>query len=283
MDQKEISIHNSNSNGKPKRKRRRSRRRKNRQKDLSHKLARADELLEDPRVLADPNVQAVLAKAQTAQSAREVLEAHLLIEKVIIGARSTLDDPERAIELSNARIDAEQRDRDEEAFLTDEQGFIDDVFARSEKHKKTGDEADKTKAMAMKMYAVAKEGQLASRRQKELELDSMIEHGPRVTVTATGQWIKIGSMPNVQNVLRPDYVRIMHRSYELTPGLNENVPEVFAKQYELVQRSRMETQERDQAMNIKRSGGTLEASAMERKLMDIDRKYGVKRQQLGAQ
>ena len=250
---------------------------------MSQKLAKAQDLLEDPRVLADPNVQAVLARAQNAHTNREVLEAHLLIEKVLLGARSTLEDPERAIELSNSRVDAESRDRAEIAWQVDQENFTEDVFTRSEKIKKTGAEADKTKAMAMKMYGAARDGQLASRREKELRLDSIIENSPTVTVNATGQWIKIGSMPNVQNILRSDYVRILHRSYELKPGTNENVPLIFAQQYELIQRSRMETAERDQAMNIDRPGGTLESTAMEARLMEIDKKYGVKRQMLGAQ
>ena len=268
------------TNGRTKRKRRR---RKNRQKDLEQKLQGADELLEDPRVLDDPNVQAVLRRAQNAHTNREVLEAHLLIEKVIMGARSTLEDPERSMELSSSRSDAEMRDRAEQAFALDEGSFTEDVFARSEVIKKTGDEADKVKAMAMKMYSAARDGHLANRRTKELHLDQLIETGPRVTVTATGQWIKIGSVPNVTNVLRPDIVRIMHRQHLLQPGINENVPEIFAKQYELIQRSRMETAERDQAMNIKRQGGTLEVSAMEKRLIEIDQKFGVKRQRLGAQ
>jgi hypothetical protein len=43
----------------------------------------------------------------------------------------------------------------------------------------------------------------------------------------------------------------------------------------------METQERQQAMSATKPGGSMNATLMEQKLMDIDRKYGVKRQLLG--
>ena len=204
-----------------------------------------------------------------------------MLDRFLLDRASLLEDPGRSGELSNLRGDAAQRDKDEVAFERDRVGFIEDVFTRSEQIKLTGDKAERAKANAMKMYKAARENKLAERHLKELELDSMIANGPKMSVNATGHWMQIGSAPNTQRVLKPDVVRIMHRAWTLHPGVNEDVPAVFAQQYELLQRSRMETMERQQAMSATQPGGSLHTTTMERRLMDIDAKYGVKRQLLG--
>ena len=171
--------------------------------------------------------------------------------------------------------------RAEEAFNRDREGFIEGVFSRSEGIKLTGEKAERAKAQAMQMYKAARENKIADRRNKELQVDHMIAVGPRMSVNATGYWLQVGSAPNVQRVLKPDVVRVMHRTWTLEPGINQDVPEIFVRQYELLQRSRMETQERQQAMSATQSGGSMHSTKMEQRLNEIDRKYGVKRQLLG--
>ena len=131
------------------------------------------------------------------------------------------------------------------------------------------------------MHKAARENTMADRRSKELQLDWMIQNGPRRTVTAAGHWVQLGSVPNVQRMLKPDVVRIMHRSWTFEPGVNNDVPEVFAAQYELLRQSRLETQERESVMNVERPGGSMHIIELERKLSEIDAKYGVKRQMVG--
>jgi hypothetical protein len=262
-----------------KRKRRRNKRRSQQNQTLDRQ--RVDHLLTDPRVLDDPHVQALLVRGQNAKNSREMLEVHLMLDRFLLERGSLLEDPSRSVELSDMRGRAEQRDKDEVAFERDRAGFIEDVFRRSEGIKFTGDKAARVKAQAMQMYKAARENKIALRHNKELQVDHMIEAGPKMSVNATGYWLQIGSAPNVQRVLKPDVVRVMHRSWTLNPGLNENVPEIFVRQYELLQKSRMETQERQQAMSATKPGGSMNATLMEQKLNEIDRKYGVKRQLLG--
>ena len=232
-------------------------------------------------MLDDPQIQALLVRGQNAKSSREMLEVHLMLDRFLLERGSLLEDPTRSTELSGLRVDAEQRDKDEVAFERDRSGFIEDVFRRSDSIKLTGDAAVRVKARAMQMYKAARENKIALRHNKELQVDHMIEVGPKMSVNATGYWMQIGSAPNVQRVLKPDVVRVMHRSWTLNPGLNENVPEIFVRQYELLQKSRMETQERQQAMSATQQGGSMHITKMEQKLMEIDRRYGVKRQLLG--
>lgn len=268
MDQKVTSTQQP----KKRRKRKRKRRRKNRQ-NLEQKLQRADLILEDPKVLADPKVQKLLVQAQQAKSSKEMLEYHLLLEQFLLQEYSTLDDPDRSDELSFIRADAATRDQAEDAFEQDKAGFLEDVYTRSESKKLTGDAAERAKANATKMYKMAKNNKLAERHNKRLELDWMIANGPTRDVNAEGQWIQLGSVPDIQRVLRPDVVRIMHRSYELKPGLNKDVPEIFAQQYDLILQSRQETRAREDALKIHQEAGKLETA-----LMAIDQKYGVRRQ-----
>ena len=262
-----------------KRKRRRNKRRSQQNQTLDRQ--RVDHLLTDPRVLDDPHVQALLIKGQNAKSAREMLEVHIMLDRFLLAKGSLLEDPTRSDELSGLRGQAEAHDRAEAAFNQDREGFIEGVFSRSEGIKLTGEKAERAKAQAMQMYKAARENKIADRRNKELQVDHMIAVGPRMSVNATGYWLQVGSAPNVQRVLKPDVVRVMHRTWTLEPGINQDVPEIFVRQYELLQRSRMETQERQQAMSANKPGGSLHSTQMEQRLMEIDRKYGVKRQLLG--
>jgi len=204
-----------------------------------------------------------------------------MLDRFLLERGSLLEDPVRSTELSGLREHAEGRDKAEEAFNRDREGFIEGVFSRADSIKLTGEKAERAKAQAMQMYKAARENKIAMRRNKELQVDHMIAVGPRMSVNATGYWLQVGSAPNTQRILKPDVVRVMHRSWTLEPGLNENVPELFVRQYELLQRSRMETQERQQAMSATQSGGSLHTTKMEQRLMEIDKKYGVKRQLLG--
>lgn len=232
-------------------------------------------------MLDDPMVQALLLKGQQAKSAKEMLEIHLMLDRFLLDKGSILEDPSRTGQLQALRASADQRDKDEAAFERDKEGFVEGVFTRSEKYKLTGEKADQVRANAAAMYKQARENKLAQRRAKELEVDWLIANGPKRTVTASGHWVQLGSAPNVQRLLKPDVIRVMHRSWTFEPGTNENVPEIFAMQYEQLRQSRLETMERENAMNVERPGGSLHINQLEQKLMEIDQKYGVKRLRVG--
>ena len=259
-------------------------RKRNRQRRQSKSaLHRANELTLDPRVLEDDKVKALLASARGAKTNEEALKYHLLLDKFLFGQGSLTEDPARSEELSRARQGAVGRDRAEAAYANDDAGFVDDVFNRTEKYKLTGEKADQAKAEAMELFRDARNGKIAERNNKRLEVDWMIENGPKMDVMATGHFETIGSMPNVQQVLKPDVIRLMHRQWVFQPGLNKDVPELFARKYESFQTSRQETAEREALLTSKGGNGMgLEVTQLERKMREIDKKYSTRRQLLGA-
>ena len=253
----------------------RKRRRKNKKKGFRQAIKDAEKLSFDPRVLADPQVQEVLAKMKTAPDNSTMLEYHLLLERILLKGQSMLDSPERSEELSRTRAVAYDRDKAEEAFERNEAGFLADVWNRSEKIKKTGAAAEKVKANATKMLRDAREGKRAEYINKQLQLDWMIEHGPKTDVMGQGHWVEVGSRPNSRRIIQSDVVRIMHRQWVIQPGINHDVPEVFAKRYEILLRSRQEQADREKAM-----GADMEAGQLEVVLQKIDKVYGTTRQRL---
>ena len=238
-------------------------------------------LTTDPRVTNDPKVKALLANIQGAKTTKEALEYHLLLDKFLFQERSLLDDPRRREELGRLQETAEERDRAAEAFENDRVGFVENVFDRSEKRKLTGEKAEQARATAGKMMREAVAGRLAGQRLKAAALDYDFDSGPRVDVNATGTWIKVGSGPNAQPFLQPERIRIGHREWILTPGLNRNTPKIVADRYEQILVSRSETAEREKAMGASpNQDGVrgMEATALEAKLREIDKRYGVRRQ-----
>ena len=238
-------------------------------------------LTTDPRVTSDPKVKALLANIQGAKTTKEALEYHLLLDKFLFQERSLIEDPRRRGELARLQETAEGRDRAAEAFENDRVGFVESVFDRSEKRKLTGEKAEQAKATASKMMREAVAGRLGAQRLKAAALDYDFDNGPRVDVSATGTWIRVGSGQSAQPLLQPERIRIGHREWVLTPGLNRNVPKIVADRYEQILISRSETAEREKAMgaspNVNSVTG-MEASALEARLRQIDQKYGVRRQ-----
>jgi hypothetical protein len=83
--------------------------------------------------------------------------------------------------------------------------------------------------------------------------------------------------------LKPDVVSIMHRSWVINPGINHDVPSVFARRYEEIQASRQETEERKALLGLSGEDDVgLEVTQLERGFSEVDEKYGVAREILGA-
>ena len=259
------------------RKRKRSRKHK---RDLQHE----QQILSSPGAMQDPNIVALLTKAMSAPTEKEKLEYYLQLEDHIAKSASHLQDPALADRLSRMRQGANARDASTEAFQADKVGFLVDTITRSEQFRKTGDAAEQEKARAGKMLQDAIATAQSNKSVKKLQLDYDIIHDPTEDVMGVGNWVTT-KMPGVEGPgkpsLRPDVVRIMHRSWTITPGVNRDVPAVFARRYEEILRSRDETDRRKAAMGLDELGPEKEAGAMEVEQMKIDREFGVERDQLG--
>jgi len=237
--------------------------------------------MQDERVLQDPQVQKILAKSANAKTTREALDAHLLLEQFLMGKYSTLEDPRQRDKLNSMLHGAEAKDKAVKAWNSDRQGFVENVFNSSESKKLTGDAKDKAKAETAHMLREAHAGELSNQRLKHAELDYRIANEPRYDVQATGKWVKHGTARANTPKLEPERIVIMNREYTFQPGLNKDVPKVFADKYEQILNSRAETAEREEAMGKGADNNSVRgipANQLEAKLMQIDRKYSVKRQ-----
>ena len=237
--------------------------------------------MRDERVLADPQVQGMIAKASNAKTTREALDAHLLLEQFLLGKYSTLSDPAQADRLNAMLVDAESRDKAAAAWERDREGFVDGIFNDAEKKKLSGNKVDEAKAKTAHMMQQAFQGELSNQRLKQAELDHRIATEPMVDVQASGRWVKHGPHDRNTSVLEAERVIIMHREFVFQPGINTNVPKAFADRYEQMTVSRAETAEREQVMGKGSDQNAVAgqtASALEAALRKIDQKYGVKRQ-----
>ena len=218
-------------------------------------------------------VAAALVRASQAKTNREALEANLILEKILMGQNSTLEDPNKADKLSRNRADAEARDAAAAAFERDEVGFVEGIYNDAESRKLTGSDKEKAIAKTVQLKGNAIRTARARQVQKNLELDWEIAHGPKRDVNATGSWVVIGSQPK----LEAEVIRIMDRQWVLKPGLNQNVPKVFADSYDQVLGSRAENAEREKALGKSQSMESvsgMEYNALQAKLAEIDRRYG---------
>ena len=187
-----------------------------------------------------------------------------------------MEDGSKSDQLSAWRTDAEKRDRAAEAFNRDSEGFVRDVIDRTENKILTGSARDKVMARAASMKQTAIQEAGAKQQTKQLKLDWDIAHGPKVEVNATGQWTLVGPAGKHSPTLEPEVIRVMHRFHVLYPGLNKDVPKVFADRYENILQSRAETSEREKALGKSASmdGVTgMEHNALQARLAEIDRKF----------
>ena len=244
---------------------------------LNQNLQRAESLLQIPGVPSEPAVAAALAKAGQAQTNREALEANLILERILLGENSTLDDPGKADKLQRNRADAEARDAAAAAFARDAEGFVEGIYDDAETKKLTGSEKERAMANVAHMKQSAMRKARARQIQKNLQLDWEIEHGPKRDVSATGSWVMIGSVGSAQPRLEAEVVRIMDRQWVLKPGLNKGVPSVFADSYEQTLVTKSENAERERALGKSTSMDNvsgMEFNALQAKLAEIDRRYG---------
>lgn len=234
------------------------------------------ELTLSPRLMQDPHVIALMAKIQAAKTNAEMLEYILQVQNIVEADGSALADPQRADELNRARHNAQERDAAEQAFERDRVGFVSGLLSDAEKLKLTGDKADQAKANVGKMLGEAITQVRAQNTTKHMRLQHELQHGPKETISVTGNWqtFKVGDASKPR--LMPDVISIMGFRYELAPGM-QTVPRVIAEAYRNLQHSRQETDERKKlltstsGMNFGLEAGRLEAA---QRLLDEKYKVG---------
>jgi len=233
------------------------------------------EMAHNQAVLASPKAQAILAQLMRAKNNRERLEASLLLQDLVRGDASLLQSPTLADNLEKMRETAEARDRAEEDYANDQEGFVEGTIATAEKNKMVGDQAERMKVQVTRQLQDAIAKAKAKRAARHLQLDWQLDHEPKVEIQVAGIWETVRINDGMQNILRPEIIRILHRTFVLKPGAN-TVPITVANRYEQILISRREQDERKAAMS--KEGLGMEAGALELAQRAIDDKYRVGRE-----
>lgn len=251
-----------------------SNRRKRRAREAQ--IERANEILRSKVRLdgvgEDPAVKAFLTKMPTAKQ-RESVELALALDRYLMGDHSVLEDPRYAEHINKMRARAIEMEEAERRFAEDPEKFFDDTWNRAEKNRATGDKKARIEAKAADMYRDAREKVAADRTTKQLQLDHLIAHGPKEDVECTGvmETSMINGTPTPR--LLPIRVRIMHRHWDLKPGLNAGVPSVFATRYRQIRQALDEQRERE--VILSGMGRSRDVEAAQNR---ISTQFGTKRQ-----
>lgn len=202
----------------------------------------------------------------------EAVELALALDRYLRGDESVLSNPKYANHINKMRARAAEIEDAERRWEEDPVRFANEVWDRAEKIKATGSKKARMEAQASKMYEEARQLASADRVTKQLELDRIIQHGPKEDVECAGELevFSVGGVPNP--VVVPVVVRIMNRAYTLRPGINYNVPSVFAARYRQMQAAKMEHQARSDVLQQGMRARDLEP-AMDKISVD----YGTKR------
>jgi hypothetical protein len=238
------------------------------------------EILNRPGLASDPQVVALFAKMKQAKTNAEMLELSLQLQRIIRGDASLLESPALRDSLNRMRSDAHDRDKAEAAFVADREGFIESTISEGERHKLTGERAERVKVTAQRMLQQAISDAKAGTATKHLAFEEELRAAPLVKINVAGRWEHQRVGDKIKPVLKPEVVGIMHRTFVLQPGVQE-VPLPVAKRYEEMQRGRMETDMRKALMDASKTSG-MEAGQLELEMQRVDEEYGVRRDKLGA-
>lgn len=233
---------------------------------------REHNILHKPGAMQDPKLIAILEKMRQAPTNEQKLEAALELDRFIAQDASLLEDRSRSRELSDMRARARQRDKAEEAWSQDKVNFMANLESQTDHLKKTGEAAERTKAKAAHMLQEATRKATTDIQIRQAKLDYRIENEPKERVMATGEWVNVkGQGP----VLCAETIRIMHREWRFVPGINENVPHVFAEEYRQRLAARQENEERKALIDMKSDEPSTEESELVPKWNQISKKYNV--------
>jgi hypothetical protein len=207
----------------------------------------------------DPAIKAFLTKMPTAKQA-EAVELALALDRYLNGDESVLSNPKYSEYISKMRERASEIEEVERRWAEDPVKFQDELWSQAEKLRATGDKKARMEAKAAKMFQDAREKATAIKENKKLQLDWQIEHGPKEDVACTGviETPMVNGIPTP--VILPIRVQIMHRYWDLKPGMNVGVPSVFAARYRQVQKATEEKAAREALLSGGMRSRDLEAA-----------------------
>lgn len=247
-----------------------SRGRKRKKKRQLQTAAREQHLLHQPLNAMPPYILDIL-KRMVGANEREYAELALQLEKFLKGDASLLEDRSRSDDLNAARQRAYERDKAADAYATNSVKFVDEVMAKADSLKPTGDALEREKVKGAKIMQDAVKVARGGRSTRQLWLDWQLQHGPKETIAVSGWMETIKQGDSRVTVHRPDRLSILGHKITLNPGVRE-VPSIVAYYYREMQRSRQEHEARTQAALATKT--SRDAGAIERDMVRIDSEYG---------
>lgn len=188
---------------------------------------------------------------------------------------ANLNDPAISEELNKIHEKAEQEERVNEAFEKDREGFANEVFDTANKLILTEEQKERLIAEGMARYKKARQDAVAGASVRRLRLEARIAREPQVLIKVEGEpeTIRVGGVQ--QTHIRPVVIKILHKTWVLTPG-DQMVPQVVAEQYHRIELAREERRRRKATLDANRTGGW-GMGDVEIANQKIDRELGVKR------
>jgi len=213
-----------------------------------------DEVLHS-EIYKDPSVQEILRKMPEATEL-ESLQLMFQLQKVTRGPASIIESPELSDLKHKMLEEAAKRDRAAAAFEADQQGFIEGLFNKGERIKRTGAEAEKIKAKASTTIAAQVQNARINQGLKRKKLEYDMKIAPTEKIFVRGVNTLLGGARSGQWEVWPEEIRIGHLVWYLEAGEHE-VPRPVAEAYRQKLKSREEGAARKKALSRFQEDGAL--------------------------
>jgi len=186
----------------------------------------------------------------------EAVDLALQLQKVARGKASLLENPGLGDVVSKMREEAANRDRAAAAFEANQQGFIEGMFNKGERIKRTGAEVERIKAKASNDMSVNIQQARINQGLKRKKLEYDIKVAPTEKIYVHGVNTLLGGSRSGQWELWPEEIRIGHLVWYLEQGEHE-VPKPVAEAYRQKLKSREEGAARKKALSRFSEDGVL--------------------------
>lgn len=206
----------------------------------------------------------------------EAARITVLIQEYLKGDSLRRDDPDWGLRASKLTERAVARDKAEEQWETRGQSWIDDIVHDAQGKLPNADQVDRLKAKGAKVFQEARKVVKGHRATKQMQLDQILKLGPKEEIHVTGNWMMVGGENDMHPEIRPDVIKIMHRTFVLEPGVH-TVPSVVAEAYRNMQAGRAEAGAREAILKGPGAGRLYDAGEIEDHWDAIDSKYGTER------
>lgn len=207
--------------------------------------AKEQEIL-NSEIFKDPSVKEMLSKWDGTEL--EFIQTVLQLQKIARGSASILESPELADIENKMKEEAAKRDAAAAAFEADQQGFIDGLFNRGERIKKTGTEAQRIRENSSNAMAIAVQNARITQKHRRAKLEEFIKNSPTETIVVTGVNTLLGGSRHGQWAVLPEEIKIGHLTWTLSPGQHE-VPRPVAEEFRRRQKEKMEGMERKRVLS----------------------------------